>query len=225
MQDDSDQELPNRFKALRKVLGQTQKETGELIGGGLRTWQNYETGRSSPSWRVLHTLIGMGVNVNWLLTGAGDMFSRNDGPRAGHGVSESRAVYGSTEPDWHTLPMLNPVEEMQSPPMAFDLSFLRQLGTRIDALRLYQVSDNTGSAYIEDGRFVVVDTTRTCLTAGGYYLLRLGHGFSLMQVQRDHHDNVYLHSGNQHYREIEVPAGEIASLDIVGRAVWSDRVL
>ena len=76
MQDDSDEELPKRFKALRKVLGQTQKEIGESIGGGLRTWQNYETGRSSPSWRVLHTLIGMGVNVNWLLTGTGEMFAQ-----------------------------------------------------------------------------------------------------------------------------------------------------
>ena len=195
------------------------------IGGGLRTWQNYETGRSSPRWRVLHALIDMGVNVNWLLTGTGEMFARGTTPHAGHEVSESPAVYGLTAPDRHALPMINPSDDMEAPPLAFELSFLEQLATRVDALRLYRVSKNTGSIYIEDGRLVVVDTTRTCLEAGGYYLLELGHGFSLMLVQRDHRGNVYLHSGNEHYREIEVPANEVSSLDIIGRAVWADRLL
>ena len=226
MHDNPDNVLPRRFRALRKVLGKTQKEIGESIGGGLRTWQNYETGRSSPSWRVLHALIDMGVNVNWLLTGTGDMFSASTKQQhAAHQVAEAGTSYHPAASSWHDLPLINDGGNAATTPIAFRSCFLEGMCDRIDTLRAYQVAPNTGSRYIEDGRIVIVDTARRCLEAGGYYLLALGDGLSLMLVQRDHHDNVYLHSGNQHYRGIEVAADEVATLEVIGRAIWADRLL
>ena len=221
----NDSALRARFKALRKVLGKTQKEIGEAIGGSLRTWQNYEIGRSSPNWRVLHALIGMGVNINWLLTGRGEMFADHTVLPSGS-VAEASAPYVAGRAHRQSLPLLgSELESEATCPFAFHGALLRELSEHGHTLGIFRVPENTGSSYIQDGRYVIVDTARRDLAAGGLYLLRVRGALNLMLVERDHQNNVYLSSGNPHYREIEVLAEETDELDVIGRAVWADRLL
>jgi transcriptional regulator with XRE-family HTH domain len=65
--------LPERLKNMRGRLNKTQKGMASTLGIAPRTWQNYEEGVHEPSWKVLEGLAGLGVNVNWLLTGNGEM--------------------------------------------------------------------------------------------------------------------------------------------------------
>jgi len=65
--------VAERVKKIRETLGKTQKDMAISIQISYRTWQNYEDGVNSPNWDVCETLVKLGFNANWLLTGEGDM--------------------------------------------------------------------------------------------------------------------------------------------------------
>lgn len=65
--------LSDRLKRVRESLGYTQKEMAKAISTNPQTWQVYEAGKSVPGGNVLEALARMGFNVNWILTGEGEM--------------------------------------------------------------------------------------------------------------------------------------------------------
>jgi HTH-type transcriptional regulator / antitoxin MqsA len=48
---------PEEIKRIRKKLKLTQSEAGELIGGGLRAFQKYESGDQLPSRAISNALV------------------------------------------------------------------------------------------------------------------------------------------------------------------------
>lgn len=62
-----------RLKKVREILGKGQKEMAESMGINYRTYQNYENALSDPSWSACESLVKLGFNANWLLTGEGEM--------------------------------------------------------------------------------------------------------------------------------------------------------
>lgn len=65
--------LAERLKQVREKLGYTQKEMAKAVSVILQTWQVYEAGKSVPGGNVFEALARMGFNVNWILTGEGEM--------------------------------------------------------------------------------------------------------------------------------------------------------
>lgn len=65
--------LADRLKKARESLGYTQKDIATAINTNPQTWQVYESGKSVPGGKVLEGLARLGINVNWLLTGAGSI--------------------------------------------------------------------------------------------------------------------------------------------------------
>ena len=66
-------ELAARVRRMREHFGLSQREMAAKIGGSYPGWQKYESGVSVPGGAVLAELFGLGVNINWLLTGEGKM--------------------------------------------------------------------------------------------------------------------------------------------------------
>ncbi|MBN1225210.1 MAG: helix-turn-helix domain-containing protein [Candidatus Aminicenantes bacterium] len=62
-----------RIKKLRKYLGLSQKNFGEKIGVGTSHVSQWERDLSMPSSKALTGMANLGVNINWLLTGDGEM--------------------------------------------------------------------------------------------------------------------------------------------------------
>ncbi|MEQ9132689.1 MAG: helix-turn-helix transcriptional regulator [Salinisphaeraceae bacterium] len=67
--------MHERLKEARRALGYTQKTVAEAVGGKLRSWQDYESAKTLPGSQVLFGLANLGINVNWILTGEGPMWS------------------------------------------------------------------------------------------------------------------------------------------------------
>lgn len=65
--------LPERLKALRAYTGKSQKDISSTLGISTRTWQIYEEGGSVPGGNALEGLAKIGIDINWLLTGEGEM--------------------------------------------------------------------------------------------------------------------------------------------------------
>ena len=68
-------DIGQRIKELRKMLGLSQREFAEKIGKSFRAVQNWEYGQRTPDESTLK-LIAKEFNVNeeWLKTGKGEMF-------------------------------------------------------------------------------------------------------------------------------------------------------
>lgn len=81
-----------RLRAVRRLLGLTQDEMGELVGVHGRSWQDYERGASVPKISVYEALAGQGFSANWLLWGEGEP----KGDALSTPVREELAFHGDT---------------------------------------------------------------------------------------------------------------------------------
>ncbi|MCU0757156.1 MAG: helix-turn-helix transcriptional regulator [Xanthomonadales bacterium] len=68
-------DVANRIKAWRQALGLTQEQFAALASMPKRTLVGYENDEREPGAAALALLARTGVNVNWLLTGEGEMRS------------------------------------------------------------------------------------------------------------------------------------------------------
>lgn len=66
-------EVGERLKHFRESLKMSQVQLADALEGGMRGIQDNELGRSLPNSKVLIGLHGLGLNVNWLLSGKGPM--------------------------------------------------------------------------------------------------------------------------------------------------------
>lgn len=64
-----------RLEATRLHFGLSLRAMGKHLGLGKSTWHQYERGQREPSMQALVKLAELGINVNWLLTGEGQMFA------------------------------------------------------------------------------------------------------------------------------------------------------
>jgi len=62
-----------RLLEIRQALNINQSVIKNDVGCSLASWQEYETAKSAPNAKVLEALVEKGFNVNWILTGRGEM--------------------------------------------------------------------------------------------------------------------------------------------------------
>jgi transcriptional regulator with XRE-family HTH domain len=87
-----------RLKIVRDSLGMTQKDVAKSLGISPRTWQDYEGGINLPGGKVLEQLARMGFNVNWILTGEGEI-RQEDERAAAYAIRRDDGSFESIQPD------------------------------------------------------------------------------------------------------------------------------
>lgn len=68
--------LTERLKMIRESLGVSKREMSRKLDIAGGSWQAYEEGNTVPGGKVLEALAQEGYDINWLLTGNGEMLSR-----------------------------------------------------------------------------------------------------------------------------------------------------
>lgn len=66
-------DLSGRLKMIRESLSKTQKEMADALDVTSTSIQGYERGSTLPGAKVFEALTRMGFDINWLLTGKGEM--------------------------------------------------------------------------------------------------------------------------------------------------------
>lgn len=93
--------ISERLRTLRDFWKITQDTMAERMGVVPRSYKNYEYNDRGPKASDLAGLGAYGVNLNWLLTGAGEMFENNasasaaaiDGDLMGLVLEAVKAIY------------------------------------------------------------------------------------------------------------------------------------
>jgi len=99
--------LGARMKAAREAIGLSQIEFNEKFGhGSARTYQKNEAGSNEAGIVLAESFARAGINVNWLMTGEGEMFLDQGAPAGGDqgaavynrekGIAQSQAQYQTT---------------------------------------------------------------------------------------------------------------------------------
>ena len=72
-----------RLKKLRDSLGYSQKKMGDLLNIAQTTYANYESGKANiPDELKIKLLKQLKLNMNWLLSGYGNMFISDNDPES-----------------------------------------------------------------------------------------------------------------------------------------------
>lgn len=107
--------ISDRLKDLRTSKGYTQTRMADLLGIKQSSYNNYEKGIREPSYELLTLLSSRSeINLHWLITGTGEMFTRKESSQPVVRESGSRyysgkvpAVVTVSEQDHNTIVMVS----------------------------------------------------------------------------------------------------------------------
>lgn len=72
--------VAERLRSVREFFRVAQPDFAEKCGVSIRAYQDYEAGKRLPGSETLQALAEAGIDLNWLLTGTGQML--RDAPSA-----------------------------------------------------------------------------------------------------------------------------------------------
>ena len=83
------------LKKLRYELRMSAQALADVMGVSLITMQNYELGKREPKYAFMYQLLTRyNVNINWLMTGQGEMFIGQDKATSGNiDVAEFKKLF------------------------------------------------------------------------------------------------------------------------------------
>lgn len=102
--------MNNRIRLIREYFGGSQKVFAASLGLSQQTYANYESGKAAIPDSLKQKLFVMGVNMNWLISGVGEMiYNQNTNNSddnnestyitpSGKTFSATPATFGSTVP-------------------------------------------------------------------------------------------------------------------------------
>lgn len=70
-------EIGKRILKVRATLGYAQKDLAEKLGVPYHRIRDYENGSAGISTELLQLLSSLGISLNWLITGEGNMLANN----------------------------------------------------------------------------------------------------------------------------------------------------
>ncbi|KJR65649.1 hypothetical protein VY88_05825 [Azospirillum thiophilum] len=89
--------LSERLKLIRIHLKETQKSMSRRFNLGENTWQTYELYGKPPKGETLAVLAELGFDINWLLTGRGDVMVTEERARASVPAIDDRLICEAVE--------------------------------------------------------------------------------------------------------------------------------
>lgn len=216
-----DSALPGRLRELREHFALSQTAMARRVEIAMRTWQDYEAGKSAPGATALGNLHKIGVNLGWLLAGDGQMLRRDNSVPSGavliprYDVRPSAGNGGAiSDPD------------EPSGFMALDGSWIRRvLGCRPEVVVLVEAGGDSMDPTIADRDPLLVDTSDRDLRQNAIYVFRVETSVQVKRIQRKITGEVSLISDNPAYPAETLTKAQAEGLEVIGRVVWHGHKL
>lgn len=204
----------------RKALADDLKMNAETLGG-------YERGDTVPDYAFLSLYREkFGINLNWLITGEGDMFFATS-------PSKSSIPAWLNDIDFSILPFYDieasagpgrvPAHELLSGVVAFDRNLLRALGATPDRCEVIWAQGDSMQPTIPDGSLLVVDPTQTDVRNGHIMVISVGDDLLVKRIRRRLDGLIDLISDNPAYTPETIGRDTIQQLRVIGRVIYFCR--
>ena len=218
-------EIHERLLLARNHLNYSQDEIASLIGSKKRGYQENERGNSFPGGKVLEGFVNLGVNANWLLTGAGEMMlSKGDPTQSSLSELTEFALIPGYNIQISAGNGSESEKEQVTRKLAFRHRWLKYKGLNEKDLVLVFTKGDSMEPTISDNNTLMIDTSQTQLQDGHIYVIRTNDHLVVKRVQNTL-NGFYLISDNKEYKEIELTYNEADDLQVIGRVVWIGKDL
>ncbi|ABS63308.1 putative phage repressor [Parvibaculum lavamentivorans DS-1] len=232
--------VATRLGHIRKFLGLSQKDMARRFGVSGTTWQNYELENAAPNAHVLGRLSGEGFNINWVLTGMGEMragerkmmekptgFAELE-PLELEGIAASRKHVLIPRYALRTLPR----EGGEAAMTMEEVSLLDTIAFRRDfiesdlkadpaSLIAIEAADNSMSPTFGPGDILLADTSEPRLRGSGIYVFASGGALLVKRLQVKLDGGFIVSSDNAElYPAEEIERTALERVKIVGRVIW-----
>ncbi|WP_246449047.1 S24 family peptidase [Paracoccus amoyensis] len=209
------------------VDGRDRKAFAEDLGINAETLGGYERGDSLPDqWFLLDYKKRFSVNLDWLLTGEGEMFHPAYGrphtlPMGASPAMIRLPIYG----DVHAAAGLSsiPVGELADGVMSFDPRFLRDQGAVPEKCSVIWAHGDSMMPTIPDGSALIVDRSQTEVKNGSIMVIGVGDDLLVKRVRRRLDGLIDLISDNSAYAPETLGPASLQQLRVVGRVVYFCR--
>lgn len=199
----------------------------------VRTYQNYESGGREPPAEALQALTNLGFDVNWILTGVGEM------QRQPRGLSENEAVFehkGGLGPGYVMVPRYD-IQAAAGPGawvgreqavdfLAFKESWVRR-ALRVDPrkLGLIEALGDSMEPTIRSGDLLLIDAGVDQVIDDAIYVLVIDGMAVVKRVQRLVNGALTVKSDNPAYVDQALTAAEVENIRVAGRVRWIGRLI
>lgn len=226
--------IKNRLKFLIDTLKISYKDFSKKTGIPYTSLQNYIYGSRQPTIENLQKICTqLNVNLNWLLTGEGEMFIQKEKPIAEEETAEEyQNINKYIGKDFVLIPMvrgcisagkgLAPMENDEIElKLAFRLDWIRKKGD-FTKMRLIRVESDSMEPTLYSGDIVLVDGNRNFVDLhGGIYAIFVNNSIMIKRIQLLFHEKkLKIISDNPKYEPIIVLPDDI---HVIGKIIWIGR--
>ncbi|MDZ7927886.1 MAG: S24 family peptidase [Agrobacterium sp.] len=211
--------LGQRLRDIRKALGDQPREVfAKSLGISEKTLGNYERGDNEPDASVLLAYKEVyGVDVSWLLTGKGPMFSESAMSVPGADLVEIplydvQAAAGSG---------LIPKDDGQHNSVAFSRAFLRSIGAKPESCIMLEAKGESMLPTIPDGAFMIVDQSKSDIVDDQVFVFRVGPGIKVKRANWRMDGSLELRSDNEQngYPKEVIGEDDADDLSVIGQVL------
>lgn len=214
--------IKERLKILIDLLGFNIKQFSRQTGIPYRTLQNYLLGLREPTIENISKIsTHLGINLNWLLTGEGEIF-----------IKKPETTPETTPEDFILIPMvsgkisagkgLSPIEDAQVEiKLAFRKDWIKRKGDP-SKMSLIRVEGDSMEPTLRSGDIVLIDGNRNYVDLhGGIYAIFVLDSIMIKRIQLIFTEKkLKIISDNPKYEPIIVSPDEIS---VIGKVIWIGR--
>lgn len=224
-------EVARRISALIDRFDST-REAAKLLGVHPDTVSRWRNGESSPPFLEIGLLASKkGVSLDWIFSGeeSGEPLTLVEVKR--HSAAPGDGALGEFVliPRYDVRAAAGHGTEIEREEIvaryAFRRDWLHRMGLQADQLALITAYGESMEPDIRDGAMILVDLRQKSIEREGIYVLNVDSWLMAKIVQRDVDGTLYIRSRHPAYRELVVPKERVSDVRVIGRAVWSDRIL
>ncbi|MDT4833671.1 putative HTH-type transcriptional regulator [compost metagenome] len=205
-------------------LYESRKAAAKAAGAALSSLQRWIAEEGTPAFDSVARLAhGKSVSLDWIATGAGDMFgAAAESPAAPEAIDEEKfaliplydarcsAGHGAWNEGCKVLTHL-----------AFTRYSLRKKGLELSQLAAIRVDGDSNEPILSDGDTVMIDLRRNETRGDAMYVIRIGEHLFAKRLQLQLDGGFQVISANPAYPPVHVPRDRLDDLVVIGRVVWA----
>lgn len=164
--------LARRLRDVRRALGDLPRDAfAQSLGISEKTLGNYERGDNEPDASVLLAYKQtFGVDISWVLTGEGPMFSESATPVPGADLVEIPLYDVQAAAGFGLIPR----DEGPQRTVPFSRAFLRNIGAKSESCIMLEAKGDSMLPTIPNGAFMIVDQSRKNIVDEEVFVFRVG---------------------------------------------------
>jgi len=213
--------LGERLILARKHRGTSQAELARRSGVSQPTISDLEAGVQAGTKKAPELANALKVDLNWLLTGRGEMEPRPT--RRGDGDERQvfvARVQGAVIAADHGR--ISWEQEELDYSHAFQRAWMRDKGLYPERCRTVRINDDSMSPYLQEGDIALISLAHREMRSGEVYAIAVGKELRVKRINRRADGGLDIISDNRapQYPTEHIDARGVERVKVIGKVVW-----